>query len=245
MGKPSVGDAYHAHARVQRATFDLLVSQLEGVSPHHIGDMGCGNGYHTHQLATLFPDAIIDAWDASPDLIMTACTQFAHPRIQYRLANGNTDTPSPADLLFANASLHWLHDFKGACQRFRQQLRPGGMMVASIFGPETYWELADSLTRVMGYPAILPASRFMALGDVYAGLSALFDTVQMTQHRIQHFFTGIHALLDHIQKTGTRGTGLPGTVWTPGLMRDLEQAYRSRFKTIVATYQVGIVRCQS
>jgi len=245
MAKPSVGASYQDHAKVQRITFDLLLSQLEGASPQHIGDIGCGNGYHTHQLAAHFPNALIDAWDASPDLIMTACTQFAHPRIHYRLANGDTDTPPPADLLFANASLHWLQDFKGACHRFRQQLRPGGRLVASVFGPDTYWELADSLTRIMGYPAVLPASRFLTLPSVYDELVPLFDTVHMTQHRIQQLFPGIHALLDNIQKTGTRGIGLPGTVWTPGLIRELEHAYRSRFKAIVATYQVGIVRCQS
>jgi len=245
MGKQSVGATYQAHARVQRLTFELLLAQLEGVSPHYIGDIGCGNGYHTHQLATHFPQAHIDAWDASPDLIMTACTQFAHPRIHYRLANADTDPPHPADLLVANASLHWVQDFNGACRRFRQQLHPGGLMVASIFGPDTYWELADSLTRVMGYPALLPASRFMALGTVYEGLTSLFDQVEMTQHRIQHHFPSIRALLDHIQKTGTRGSGLPGTLWTPGFIRELEQAYRSRFATTVATYQVGIVRCQS
>jgi len=58
----------------------------------------------------------------------------------------------------------------------------------------------------------------------------------------QNYIT-LKELLNNIRYTGTRGNGVGKKgFWIPKVMDELEEAYKKRFKSIVATHQVFYCR---
>ncbi|MFL5252593.1 MAG: methyltransferase domain-containing protein [Rhodopila sp.] len=55
--------------------------------------------------------------------------------------------PHSFDLIVASLSLHWVNDLPGALLQFRQALRPGGLLLASLPALGTLGELRSALTE--------------------------------------------------------------------------------------------------
>lgn len=51
------------------------------------------------------------------------------------------------DLVLSALSLHWVNDLPGALLQIRQILKPDGLLLASLLGGDTLWELRRSLMR--------------------------------------------------------------------------------------------------
>ena len=51
------------------------------------------------------------------------------------------------DLVLSTLSLHWVNDLPGALLQMRQVLKPDGLLLASLLGGDTLWELRLSLMR--------------------------------------------------------------------------------------------------
>ncbi len=51
------------------------------------------------------------------------------------------------DLVLSALSLHWVNDLPGALLQVRQILKPDGLLLASLLGGDTLWELRRSLMR--------------------------------------------------------------------------------------------------
>ncbi|MEX1306287.1 MAG: methyltransferase domain-containing protein [Rhodovibrionaceae bacterium] len=51
------------------------------------------------------------------------------------------------DLVLSSLSLHWVNDLPGALLQIRQALKPDGLLLASLLGGDTLWELRRSLMR--------------------------------------------------------------------------------------------------
>ena len=49
------------------------------------------------------------------------------------------------DLVLSNLALHWTNDLPGALVQIRRILRPDGLLLASLWGGETLWELRRAL----------------------------------------------------------------------------------------------------
>jgi len=49
------------------------------------------------------------------------------------------------DLVLSNLALHWTNDLPGALVQIRHMLRPDGLLLASLWGGETLWELRRAL----------------------------------------------------------------------------------------------------
>jgi NADH dehydrogenase [ubiquinone] 1 alpha subcomplex assembly factor 5 len=53
--------------------------------------------------------------------------------------------PESFDLVISNLSLHWVNDLPGCLLQIRQCLKPDGLLLASMLGGETLFELRQSL----------------------------------------------------------------------------------------------------
>ena len=51
------------------------------------------------------------------------------------------------DLALSVLSLHWVNDLPGSLLQLRQLLKPDGLLLVSLFGGDTLWELRRSLMR--------------------------------------------------------------------------------------------------
>ena len=84
-----------------------LISRLTG-SPRLIYDLGCGTGELTNLLGQRFPEARVIGMDSSHEMLDRA---EAAANVEFQFGSIEDFAPnSPPDLIYSNATLHWLPD---------------------------------------------------------------------------------------------------------------------------------------
>ena len=121
-----------------RPALDLL-AQIPLADPRSVYDLGCGPGNITRLLAERWPNARVVGVDSSADMLMKA--RMEAPRAErveaasvvFEQADiAHWSPPAPADLLFTNATLHWLDDHAALLPRLAAQLAPGGVLAIQM-----------------------------------------------------------------------------------------------------------------
>jgi len=137
---------YDAHAVVQREIADRLLEHLEGLKlqPEAIVDVGCGTGYCTRALQTIYSRARVTGIDLSPSMVAQARHHrrwFArNPKYITGDAHKLELEDNSVDLLVSSLAIQWCDPDK-VLQEFARVLRPGGLLLLSSFGPDTLMEL--------------------------------------------------------------------------------------------------------
>ncbi len=105
------GEKYKLASDQQKAWGRTLISELRLRGDEKILDLGCGDGVLTAELAGLVPNGFVLGIDASASMIETASKHHARPGLQFKLCDINAmDFDSEFDLVFSNATLHWIKD---------------------------------------------------------------------------------------------------------------------------------------
>ncbi len=100
-------------------------------APSIVFDLGCGDGRVTRQLAERWPDAAFTGVDSSPEMLDAARRLQPHENwVEADVATWTAD--SPADLVFAGASLHWLDDHETLFPRLMGLVAPGGILAVQM-----------------------------------------------------------------------------------------------------------------
>lgn len=124
-------EAYDAFGdQRQRAAKDLLagIGQLD---PDSIVDLGCGSGLSTEILRLRWPKARIQGIDLSPDMLSQAASRV--PDADFALGDiADYQPDAPVDLIFANASLHWVGAHQKLLPRLLLSLTPGGVLALQM-----------------------------------------------------------------------------------------------------------------
>ena len=121
----------YAGSRLQPAV-DLLARTT--VQPTTILDLGCGPGNVTRLLAQRWPDAHLVALDN--DSAMLERAQVECPTAVLAEADINDYEPDvPQDLIYSNATLHWLDEHAQLLPRLFSWLRPGGELAVQMPAP--------------------------------------------------------------------------------------------------------------
>jgi malonyl-CoA O-methyltransferase len=164
--------SYDAHSSAQRHAAQRLVERLVplGLPPRpRILEIGCGTGHLTERLARHFPGATIRATDLAPAMVAACQSRLgANPHLHFEVMDGRR--PANADfydLICGNLVAQWFDDLPGACTRLAAQLAPGGTLMLSLPGGETFreWKAAHTdLGLVAGtQPLPTPATCCAAL----------------------------------------------------------------------------------
>ena len=112
-----------------RPALDLL-ARTDLVGPRHIVDLGCGPGNVTALLHARWPDASITGIDNSPEMLRSA---HKIAGIQWELADVATWQPEQRyDLIFSNATLHWLDHHEQLFPRLARAVAPGGCLAVQM-----------------------------------------------------------------------------------------------------------------
>ncbi len=113
-----------------------LLTRIQRDDPELVVDLGCGPGNLTALLAERWPRARVVGVDSSVEMIDTA--RANHPKIDWRLADVTRWEPDRSvDVLYSNATLHWLDDHATVFRRLRSWLAPSGG-VAAIQMPDNW-----------------------------------------------------------------------------------------------------------
>jgi len=143
--------SYDAHSAAQRHAAQRLVEHLVplGLPPRpRILEIGCGTGHLTERLVRHFPGAHILATDIAPAMVAACQARVGkYPRIRFNVMDGCR--PANADfydLICGNLVAQWFDDLPGACTRLTAQLAPGGTLLLSLPGGETFreWKAAHA-----------------------------------------------------------------------------------------------------
>lgn len=97
-------------------------------------DAGCGSGKITAALADLVPRGRVYAVDAAPSMV--AHTQQAlGPRATVLCQDlAELELPEPVELIFSNATFHWILDHDALFAALHRSLKPGGRLLAQCGG---------------------------------------------------------------------------------------------------------------
>ena len=131
------GSGYHRVATVQeRWGIELLKSVPPG-KYSKILDAGCGSGRLTAHLMRRFPDATVVGLDRSPEMLEQAARTLSRFHRRLRLVRGDLLSARPGknfQLIFSNATFHWVLDHARLFRNLHDWLAPGGCLVAQCGG---------------------------------------------------------------------------------------------------------------
>jgi trans-aconitate 2-methyltransferase len=118
----------------QQAWAAEQLSRLELRGDEVVLDAGCGSGKITAVLADLVPRGRVYAVDAAPSMV--AHTQRALGERATALCQDLTELalPEPVDVIFSNATFHWIPDHDALFAALRRALKPGGRLLAQCGG---------------------------------------------------------------------------------------------------------------
>jgi trans-aconitate 2-methyltransferase len=133
MSTPATWDpaqyARFADARL-RPALELLARVPEGAR-NIIYDLGCGGGQVTRLLVERYPGAEIVGIDSSEAMLAKGRADVPGARfVAGDIAAWSP--PRPADLIVANAALHWVADHEALMLRLLAGLAPGGVLAVQM-----------------------------------------------------------------------------------------------------------------
>jgi malonyl-CoA O-methyltransferase len=229
---------------VQFQVADELIKMTPVSEAFNILDVGCGTGGYTALLRDKFADARIEAIDISREMIEIARHKYCDKRIQFVVADGErVDLRGKFDLVTSNAAFQWFSDLEGSLGRYKRALLNGGAMLFSTFGPLTFHELGRSLKEALNGEVRLSAEDFLSKKELTGIMSRHFGECFVEEKFIRREYRSLKDLLEHIKYTGTTGIGVNGLSRGRRDVFDMiEEAYRSVFGRIEATYQIFYCR---
>ena len=139
-----------------RPALDLL-ARVPLAAPKTVIDLGCGAGNVTQALRRRWPDSSthITGVDSSPEMLARA--RAVEPEAQWLEADISTwQPPEPVDLIFSNATLHWLPDHAGLFRRLMDYLAPGGVLAVQMpnqTGAPSHMGIGESIDAAALAPA--------------------------------------------------------------------------------------------
>ena len=118
-------------AERDRPFFDLT-SRIDAVAPRHVVDIGCGQGHLTATLAQRWPQAIVEGFDSSPEMIADAA---GLPGVTFSVADAADWQPAAdVDVIVSNAALQWVPNHQQLIARWSSALPSGGWVAVQVPG---------------------------------------------------------------------------------------------------------------
>jgi malonyl-CoA O-methyltransferase len=229
--------SYGSHAVVQKAMAaelaELICCEEPGLSFERVLEVGSGSGAF---MAELLHRCSVKAYYAN-DLVEESriSLQGVLDRFsvgEFHFLAGDIESlkllPSSLDLVASNATLQWLDDLDGFFRKIHAQLKPGGMLAFSTFGPSNMREIASIEGVGLSYHT---------LGELELLASRYFDLTVSHEEKRRMEFSSPEAMLHHIRSTGVNG--LLRRSWTKSRYLHFIAEYRRCFsceKGVYLTY---------
>lgn len=199
---------YESHAFVQKEIGKRLLSRLDFLNLKFdtILDAGCGTGLLMQDLKKRFPKSLLIGIDIAQDMLKQAKKKKASflQKKSHLLHADIEKLPfkeNQFDLVFSNLVLHW-GDFNQCLSRLEHVLKPGGMILFTLPGPDTLTELMSAFQRVDPFAHINHFNDMHDYGDLLQ--QHKFQNVVMDMEKITFEYTSLWQLLKDLKYTGVR-----------------------------------------
>ena len=213
---------FDSAATLHREIADRMIERLSIIrlNARVILDAGSATGYATKLLGKRFARSFVIELDHSEVMLR----QRANRRRTYLPWSGPQRcsvcadfqriplAPSSVDLLWSNLALHWANEIPAVFAEAHRVLRPGGLLMFSMFGPDTLKELKstfrDNDSRVSGSRLNgFRVNQFVDMHDIGDALvkSGYADPV-MDMENLTLTYTNVAALLHDLKAQGSSST---------------------------------------
>jgi trans-aconitate 2-methyltransferase len=186
-----------------------LLARIPAVEAKYVVDLGCGPGNCTALLAARWTGAYVEGIDS--DEAMLAEARKRHPAGTWVRADAATWAPDRAcDVLFSNATLHWLDDHARLFPRLLSLVRPGGVLAVQMprnFGDPSHTSIqaiADDAAWASRMPARLRAVPVHEAAFYYDALAPIAAHVSLWETQYVHVMDGAGAVVEWVKGTALR-----------------------------------------
>jgi malonyl-CoA O-methyltransferase len=189
---------YIETAVVANEARDEMLLRLEWMTlqPKIVLDIGCGLGELSLELQNRYPDAVLLSVDRDFGMIHYA-TQ--HTSVAHSICADGMRLPlqdQSLDMVFANLVLPWCADLQRTLAEWQRILKPNGLMMMTLFGPDTLSEL-DGLIDA----AYLPMRIDMHdVGDLLLQLGLIDPVLDVDRYTLS--YRDPQKLVDELKSTG-------------------------------------------
>jgi trans-aconitate 2-methyltransferase len=147
---------YARHSQGQERWARELLTLMSLRPDESVLDVGCGDGRHTAEIASLVPEGRVVGIDRSPQMIAFAKERFPSAEFQnLRFVQADACAlpfTSEFDVVFSNAVLHWLRDHQPVLGGTAGSLRPGGRCVLQMGGKGNGADVIQALNHCLNDP---------------------------------------------------------------------------------------------
>jgi malonyl-CoA O-methyltransferase len=209
-----IGQAFNSHAteyegeaQIQLEIGQRLFERLDylKISPRSILDIGCGPGTFLPQLSQQYPNAEIVALDIAHAMLAIAQSKQSLEQ-QWHVLNADMHQMPFAngqfDLIFSNQVLHWSHSLPQVLAEWQRVLRPGGCLLFSTLGPDTFQELRYAFQQVDAYAHVNTFHDMHHVGDCLLAQQFLDPVVDM--ETISMHYSSLPNLLTSLKAQGVK-----------------------------------------
>lgn len=128
------GEKYKKASKHQKEWGNSLIAELSLSGNETILDLGCGDGYLTEQLSCLVPMGSVLGIDASAGMIETAKKRMKDNLAFMQMNINAIDFQNMFDVIFSNATLHWIKDHKKLLKNVFSALKKNGIILWDFAG---------------------------------------------------------------------------------------------------------------
>jgi len=118
----------------QQAWAAEQLDRLDLAGDEVVVDAGCGSGKVTAELVRRVPRGTVSAVDVAPSMVRyteQALGDSVTALCQDLVA---LDLPEPVDVVFSNATFHWIGDHEALFAALHRNMKPGGRLLAQCGG---------------------------------------------------------------------------------------------------------------
>ena len=119
-------ELYEQFRRYRERPANDLLAVMDRLEPRLVYDQGCGTRRITVELARRYPSAQVVGLDISPAMLDRDAPPDP-PNVRLEMGDITSwNPPTPPDVIFSNAALHWLPDHGLVLPFLVSKLAPGG-----------------------------------------------------------------------------------------------------------------------
>jgi trans-aconitate 2-methyltransferase len=215
-----------------------LVAKIDLESPEAIIDLGCGPGNSTRVLQERWPRSQITGLDSSTAMIEKA--RQSSGAIEWKVGDIQTwSEPDRFDLIFANASLHWLADHRTLTKRLLDAVKPWGILAFQM--PALYNQPAaqavHDLSESPKWKSYRLSERYILRthtpGEYYDWLAPLSKQLHIWETVYFHEMANHDAIVEFYSSTGLKPylEGLPSVELRNRFTESVLDTYERLFPT--------------
>lgn len=146
------GEEYKKASTHQKEWGNKIIAEFKLKGNEHILDLGCGDGVLTAELATLVPNGFVLGIDASNGMIEVA-RKLETENLSFKLLDiDRLDFKNEFDLVFSNATLHWVKDHNLLLENTFHSLKEKGILRFNFAADGNCSHFIKTVKEAIGLP---------------------------------------------------------------------------------------------